>query len=485
MKHTLALVLASGLSLAACAEPRLFRSSPERDFRETNGALPSLHSGPGAFVIDLDSAPSTHKFFGVGVSFAEASCHLLMKMPAAERKAVIARVFGKTGAGLSIGRVHCGSSDYSRRFYTYDDVADDVKLEHFSIDPDRAEVMPVIREAMAENPDLFLFSSTWSPPGWMKTPDNATLCGGHLREDRIPVYADYLVRFFRAYGEAGLPIRAFTVQNEPQAYQMYNSPTCLVPAETEAKVIDAVVPRLRAAKLDVKPWLFDHNFSFTSRVEKCLSDPKLRAQIGAVAWHPYGCRPELMRYLHERHPDLPMHVTEMGPHIEKLKRDVLWWGDLVLSSFNCGCSSFTSWCLALDEDGQPNVSLGFPCAGFVEIHSETGAVSESQQCRLFRHLGPFVQRGADILTTAIVPGPGLDREAALKIVQDVVHTVFRNPDGSHVAVFVCKPGLFGRHGRQQVQLKCRGQYLPVQLFAGAVVSVVWPAERNGKVGSEK
>ena len=478
MKHQIAVltVLSTSLALAGGVEPRLFRSSPERDFRETNGALPSPHTGPGAFVIDLDSARSTHKFFGVGVSFPEASCHLLMKLPEAERKAAIARVFGKAGAGLSIGRVHCGSSDYSRHFYTYDDVPGDVKLERFSIDPDRAEVLPVIREAMAANPDLFLFSSPWSPPGWMKTADNVTLCGGHLRDDMVPVFADYLVKFFRAYAAAGVPIGAFTVQNEPQAYQMRNSPTCVVPAETEVAVINAAVPRIAAAGLDVKPWLFDHNFNFTNRVEKCLADDALRGKLGAVAWHPYGCRPELMRYLHERYPNLPMHVTEMGPHVDKTRRDVLWWGDLVLSSFNCGCDSFTSWCLALDEDGQPNISLGFPCAGFIEIHSETGAVTESQQCRLFRHIGPFVRRGAEILETSIVPGPSLDREDALKIVKDVVHTVFRNPDGSHVAVFVCKRDLFGRYGRQQVQLKSRGQYLPVQLFAGGVVSVVLPPQ---------
>ena len=471
---TIATLFIVAATAFADGDVRLYRSSVERDFREANGALPSPLTGPGALVLDLDGAKADHKYLGIGVSFAEASCHLLMKLPEAERRAVIERVFGKTGVGLSIGRIHCGSSDYSRRFYTYDDVVGDTKLEHFSIDPDRAEVIPVIREAMKANPEMLFFSSTWSPPGWMKTADNATLCGGHLRDDMISVYADYLVRFFRAYGEAGVPISAFTVQNEPQAYQMWNSPTCLVSAETEAKVIDAIVPRLAAAKLDVKPWLFDHNFSFTGRVEKCLADAPLRAKLGAVAWHPYGCRPELMRYLHERYPDLPMHVTEMGPHVDKLKRDVLWWGDLVLSSFNCGCGSFTSWCLALDEDGQPNVSLGFPCAGFVEIHSETGAVTESQQCRFFRHIGPFVKRGADILSTSIVPGAVFDPEPASHLMDGTVHTAFRNPDGSFVVVFVSQPKAFGRHGRQQVQIKFRGQYLPVQLFAGSVATVVIP-----------
>ncbi len=450
-------------------EPRLFRSSPERDFREAPGAMPSPITGPGARVVDLDVAEATHKYLGMGVSFPEASCHLLMGLPEDERKAAVERVFGKTGLGLSIGRVHCGASDYSRHFYTYDDVPGDIGLEHFSIAPDRAEVIPVIKEAMAANPDLFLFSSPWSPPGWMK--DGGTICGGRLLDDMIPVYADYVVKFLAAYKGEGLPIRAFTVQNEPEASQQSNSPTCLVSAEQETRMIRELAPRLAAAGLEARPWLFDHNFSSVERVAACLADVRLRNLLGGVAWHPYSCRPEEIAGLRADYPDLPMYVTEMGPHVDKSLRDVLWWGDLVLSSFNNGCGAFTSWCLALDEDGQPNVSLGFPCAGFIEIHSETRAITESQQCRFFRHVSPFVRRGADVLRTRIVPGPAV--APGNELVDGIVHTAFRNPDGSHVVVFVCKGGL-GGYGRIQIQVKVGGLYLPVQLFANAVATVVIP-----------
>ena len=34
-----------------------------------------------------------------------------------------------------------------------------------------------------------------------------------------------------------------------------------------------------------------------------------------------------------------MVMTEMGPHVDRYGRDLLWWGDLMLRTFNSGCGS--------------------------------------------------------------------------------------------------------------------------------------------------
>lgn len=80
------------------------------------------------------------------------------------------------GLNLSVGRVSVGSSDYSPELYTYDEVAGDTALEHFSVEPDEEFVLPMLREVLKIKPELFLFSSPWSPPGWMKT--GGSMCGG-------------------------------------------------------------------------------------------------------------------------------------------------------------------------------------------------------------------------------------------------------------------------------------------------------------------
>lgn len=455
-------------------EARLYRTTLERDFREVEGTVASAQTGPGTKLVDLDAAKPRHEFLGLGVSFAEASCHLLMKLPAAERRAVLESVFGKDGIGLSVGRIHMGASDYSRRLYSYDDVPGDVKLEHFSINPDRAEVLPVVKEALAVNPDLYYFSSQWSPPGWMK--ENGTLCGGPLRDDMLGVYTDYFVRFLRAYREEGVDIRAFTVQNEPTANQDYNSPTCFLPPEREIAAIKMLVPKLRASGLGAKPWLFDQNFDATGRVEKCLEDAELRSLIGGVAWHPYAGKPEMIVPLKAKYPDLPMYQTEMGPHVDKAQRNLVWWGQLMARAFNSGCGAFCSWCLALDEDGQPNVSCGFPCAGFVEIHSETHAVTPSSQYKAFRHVSPFVKRGAKILDAPLVCGPRVSAwSRKQRPLEGLFVTTFRNPDGSDV-VFIAYDLPEKPFGRVQVQIKRNGLYLPVQVLANSLTTIVFPAD---------
>jgi glucosylceramidase len=53
--------------------------------------------------------------------------------------------------------------------YSYNEGTPDPELTRFSIEHDRVHILPILREARKANPDLFLFSSPWSPPGWMKS----------------------------------------------------------------------------------------------------------------------------------------------------------------------------------------------------------------------------------------------------------------------------------------------------------------------------
>jgi len=64
--------------------------------------------------------------------------------------------------------------------YSFDEGEPDPDLKRFSIEHDRAYVWPTLREARKANPDLFLFSSPWSPPGWMKP--NGSMLGGSMRK---------------------------------------------------------------------------------------------------------------------------------------------------------------------------------------------------------------------------------------------------------------------------------------------------------------
>ena len=80
-------------------------------------------------------------------------------MEPAEREKLLRHLYSKEGLGLSVGRVCIGSSDYSPELYSYDDVDGDVALEHFSVARDEKYVIPMIREILKINPDLYLLAS--------------------------------------------------------------------------------------------------------------------------------------------------------------------------------------------------------------------------------------------------------------------------------------------------------------------------------------
>lgn len=57
-------------------------------------------------------------------------------------------------------RTHIGNCDFSVTNYSYDPVPGDVKLEHFSIEPDRKYLRPVIKQALAlPSADIKMLSS--------------------------------------------------------------------------------------------------------------------------------------------------------------------------------------------------------------------------------------------------------------------------------------------------------------------------------------
>jgi len=70
----------------------------------------------------------------------------------------------------------------------------------------------MLRDARKLNPDLFLFSSPWSPPAWMKF--NRSMLGGTIRKSNLEAYSRYFEKFLEAYKAEGVSIDAVTVQNE-------------------------------------------------------------------------------------------------------------------------------------------------------------------------------------------------------------------------------------------------------------------------------
>ena len=171
-----------------------------------------------AIRIDVDTAITYQEMIGFGAAITDASAWLIQtKLSATQREALLQDLFGRTtGIGLSFTRLTIGASDFSRTHYSFDDVPageSDSALTRFSIDPNRADVLPVVKRARAINPSLEIMASPWSAPAWMKT--TGSLIKGTLRPDAYSAFAEYLRRYVMAYEAEGVPIFAVTLQNEP------------------------------------------------------------------------------------------------------------------------------------------------------------------------------------------------------------------------------------------------------------------------------
>lgn len=162
----------------------------------------------------MDASRSYQKMDGVGAALTDASAWLLQKKLSAEGRAALLRdLFSPEGAGLDGLRLPMGASDFALSHYSYDNRPagqTDPDLTHFSIEHDRASILPVAREALAVNPELRFMASPWSAPGWMKT--SGSLYNGKLNPAYFPNYATYLRRVYDAYRANGVPLHAMTVR---------------------------------------------------------------------------------------------------------------------------------------------------------------------------------------------------------------------------------------------------------------------------------
>jgi hypothetical protein len=106
--------------------------------------------------------------------------------------------------GLSVCRTCVGSSDYSTEAFTYNEGDPDPDLKRFSIEHDRPYVLPILRQARKTNPDLFLFSSPWTPPGWMKS--NKSMLGGNMQRHYMASYRSPLNEQLRDAATRNWPV---------------------------------------------------------------------------------------------------------------------------------------------------------------------------------------------------------------------------------------------------------------------------------------
>ncbi|HME33518.1 MAG TPA: glycoside hydrolase family 30 beta sandwich domain-containing protein [Terriglobales bacterium] len=428
-------------------EKRRFASAPALEWRQKS-------SSRSAEMIALSPEKKFQEILGFGAAFTDASCYMFSQLSAETREQLFHELFHPSEMGLNVCRTCVGASDYSTELYSFDEGEPDPDLKRFSIDHDRKYFLPALRQARKANPDLFLFSSPWSPPGWMKA--GGSMLGGSMREKYFASYAHYFLKFLQAYAGEGVSIQAVTSQNEVDTDQDGRMPACLWGQEYEIGFVkNHLGPVLRANNIPTKIWLLDHNYNLWGRAICELDDPDLRKYANAVAWHGYVGGAEMMSKVHDAHPDAEMHWTEGGPDITSPRYATDWadWGHTFTDALRNWCQSLTGWNLALDEKGRPNIGP-FPCGGLVTIHSQTKEITRSGQYWAFAHFSRLIRRGAR-------------RFDSQGMVPEVAHVACENPDGQKVLV------LTNTAAARSVVLQMGGWVADVPLAADCVTTLAW------------
>ena len=167
-------------------------------------------------------------------------------------------------------------------------------------------VVPILKEAKKRNSSLKILASCWSPPSFMKN-NNKLILGGELLPKFYKIYAEYLVKFIKEYKKENIDIDYITIQNEPNAKQIWES--CIYSAFQELDLIqNYVYPEFKKNGINTKILLWDHN------KEKLISryeNQDITTSISGVAFHWYtGDHFENIELLRKKYPDALLFHTE-------------------------------------------------------------------------------------------------------------------------------------------------------------------------------
>ncbi|HXO86701.1 MAG TPA: glycoside hydrolase family 30 beta sandwich domain-containing protein [Gemmatimonadales bacterium] len=455
-------VLAVCLVLAAACRPvaevwittgdqqKLLSHEPNLAFTAGSAELP---------VIEVADTGGFQTMVGFGAAITDAAAMLINGLPAERRERLLRDLFDPdSGIGLSFTRLTIGASDFSPHHYTFDDMPPgqrDPTLARFSIEPDRANRLPVVQRALAINPGLKVMASPWSAPAWMKTSDK--LITGSLRPDAYEAFAEYLARYVDAYAAEGVPIFALTIQNEPH-FEPGDYPGMRVEPPARARFIGGYLgPRLARGGSTTLIFDWDHNWDEPQSPLAVLRDSVARRYVAGVAWHCYGGDVPAQATVHDSFPSVDAYFTECsgGEWAPKFADNLVWnVQKLIVGTTRNWARGVLLWNLALDESHGPHLGGCGNCRGVVTIDSKSGEVTRNVEYYALAHASRFVKPGAQRIESSAVDG--------------LASVAFRNPDRSTVLIVVNTTGK-----DQRFKVRSHGRTLEYALPPGAVATLRW------------
>ncbi|MFT6034981.1 MAG: glucosylceramidase, partial [Marivirga sp.] len=349
------------------------------------------------------------KYLGIGGAITDASAEVFSKLNDVQQDSLLQSLYGKEGIGYNIIRTSIHSSDFGLGSHTYIEEGD-AALKTFSIEKDKEKRLPFIKRAIdLIEDDLVFYASPWSPPAFMKT-NKSMLQGGKLLPEYRQAWANYYVKFIKAYEAEGIPVWGLTIQNEPMATQRWES--CIYTAEEERDFLKNYLgPTLEKAGLgDKNIVVWDHNRDLiTNRANTIFEDPEASKYAWGIGFHWYetwtGGLPKYdnLKNINESFPSKNLLFTEGCQESFATERLQFWpnaerYGNSMINDFNSGVVGWTDWNILLDERGGPNHVENF-CFAPIHANTKTGELIYTPTYYYIGHFSKFINSGAVRVST--------------------------------------------------------------------------------------
>jgi glucosylceramidase len=355
-------------------------------------------SEPNRFLtIDVDSAVRYQAVDGFGYSLTGGSAMLINKLSAAQRTSLLQELFGKGENSISVSylRISIGASDLDASVFSYNDLPagqTDANLTKFSISPDEVDLIPLLKEIIAINPDIKIMGSPWSAPVWMK--DNHNSVGGSLLPEFYSSYANYFVKYIQAMKSHGVTVNAITPQNEP--LHGGNNPSMIMTPQQQAEFIKTNLgPAFRDAGITTKIIIYDHNCDKPDYPITVLNDAGARQFIDGSAFHLYAGDVNALSTVHNAYPEKNLYFTEQWTGAkDSFDGDLKWHTkNVIIGTMRNWSRIALEWNLANNSKYEPHTPGGCTeCKGALTV--ENGGITRNESYYIIGQVSKFVPPGS-------------------------------------------------------------------------------------------
>ncbi len=399
-KNLLLLCLLSGAlsSGSLFAQTKVYYVSLDEGVTITSNPVqeyPQAQDVDGGVKVNIYPNSKLQTIDGFGGAFNEIGGEALMSLPKKRRQEVVDALFSPEISNFTFCRTAIGASDFGRDAYSYSEVADDYEMKHFSVEREKNSVIPMIKMAQETNPQMKLFASPRSPPGWMKysglmDQSNVNKETSKLKDtpEIYEAYSLYFAKYVEAYKENGIRVDRIVVQNETDIPTKY--PSNIMSPDQMHKLIGYMRPTFEKRGIGAEIWAGTFRSAAVLDMIEFASNPEYVEAVDGIGMQYTST--QFIQDLQILAPNKPMMHTESVCFNSQnsITQAYSRFGE-VAGYINSGVSNFCYWNMILDEP--KSSGWGWPQNSLVVIDMKSGDVTYTPDYAVMSLFGRFIKPG--------------------------------------------------------------------------------------------